>query len=414
MANLEIKLFDKLYVGFQKRNTESGSPLGFLTPWGEDAASKGRMATVDKWASSSKLKSIVIDNVPVTGFRISDHARRGGWRGGSTVIQIEDPRGFELQITVDNMIQIMNNNICVNGEIQIPCVWGRDGKENILLPINSEPYENAMENTERLKQTVSMRSVKIGNKIEMKDGRVGIYYGAYYQIMRDIDTKTSYVPFSSTRSMLSTTIQKMKLSKDKLHAVYVLENKARDDFKPRIEMMKSIKVARMLDDSTITNVEAECQINDEFLISADYRTCIGYVSTDKFEFKIEIEPVTANDLIERQGLHSWSTGRVHFIAKTPDNEYLHCDGCTLVETSKSQRHIPNIGYVKDDRVYGIVVNFDEVKNGTVMFSKIHQYSYNTAVLDEYIKAYRVDELEFFQPYVVYTSEKTGVQYKLPY
>jgi hypothetical protein len=408
MANLDIKLFEKVYVGFQKRNTESGSPLGFLTPWGEDAAARGRMATVDKWSASSKLQSVVLDNIPVSGFRVSDSARRNGWNGGNTVIQIEDPRGFELQITVDNMIQIMSGNLILDGEIKVPCVWGRDGKDNILLPTNSEPYMNAIENTERLKQTFSMRSVKLGNKIELKDGRVGIYYGAYHQVIR----KHYSDNVKGVRQF-----EKVGIDENKVHLVHITENKAITDFNPNLEVLKTVKVSRQIDATTITLEEAERHVNEHLTDRNTYRSCIGYTSTPTLEYKIVIEPTTSDILRERQGLkNSWSTGKTIFIAKSvPDDLSLLCDGSVLIDMTKPNRYVPGMGYLtNDDRVYGRLIDMDSFMTGDFEILQAAPNYGSKLKVDVNIRAYAEYDLEYYQPYVIYTSEKTGIEYKMPY
>lgn len=412
MVNLEIKLFEKVYVGFQKRNTESGSPLGFLTPWGEDAASKKRMDTVDKWSKSSKLQAVVLDNLPVSGFRVSDHARRNGWNGGTTVIQIEDPRGFELQISVDNMIQIMSGNVIMDGEIKVPCVWGRDGKDNILLPTNSEPYMNAIENTERLKQTFSMRSVKPGNKIELKDGRIGIYYGSYYQVMR-----LHYSQTSATFPKVTKQFEKVAAHDQKIHLVYIIENKAIDDFKPAIDAMKSVKVARQIDSTTMTVEEAEQYVNEHLRDRNTYRSCIGYTSSPTITCEIVTEPTTSDDLRERQGKHnSWSTGKTLFIARhEADDLYLLCDGSVLIDMHKASRYVPGMGYVNNDaRVYGRRIDFDKFMAGDFELLQSGRGYSSQLKTDDVIRAYDEADLTYIQPYVVYTSEKTGITYKMPY
>jgi hypothetical protein len=408
MANLDIKLFEKVYVGFQKRNTESGSPLGFLTPWGEDSAARGRMATVDKWSSSSKLQAVILDNIPVSGFRVSDSARRNGWNGGNTVIQIEDPRGFELQITVDNMIQIMSGNLILDGEIKVPCVWGRDGKDNILLPTNSEPYMNAIENTERLKQTFSMRSVKLGNKIELKDGRVGIYYGAYYQVMRK---------HYSDNAKRGRQFEKVVIDENKVHLVYITENKAVNDFKPNLEVLKAVKVSRQIDATTITVEEAERHVNEHLTDRTTYRSCIGYTSTSTLEYKIITEPTTSEVLRDRQGLkNSWSTGKTIFIAKNvADNLHLLCDGSVLIDMNKPNRYVPGMGYLtNDDRIYGRLIDMDTFILGDFEILQAERSHGSNLKVDANIRAYAEDDLEYYQPYVIYTSEKTGIEYKMPY
>jgi hypothetical protein len=268
---------------------------------------------------------------------------------------------------------------------------------------------NAIENTERLKQTFSMRSVKPGNKIELKDGRVGIYYGAYYQVVRKHygDSQRSGRQF-----------EKVAIDDTKVHLVYITENKAVKDFKPNLDVLKAVKVARQIDASTITAEEAERHINEYLTDRSTYRTCIGYTSTPTLEFKIITEPTTSDVLRDRQGLqNSWSTGKTIFIAKsTADDLHLLCDGSVLIDMTKPNRHVAGMGYVaNDDRVFGRLLDLEKFMTGDYEILQAARTSYHTKVkVDANIKAYAEVDLEYFQPYVIYTSEKTGIEYKMPY
>jgi len=414
MANLVIKLFDKMYVGFQKRNTESGSPLGSLTPWGEDAVSRKKMTQVDNWCKD-KLKAVILDNVPVSGFRVSDSARQSSWSGENTFIQIEDPRGFELFISVDNMVQIMNGNTIVDGEIKIPCVWGRDGSINILLPINSEPYKNAIENTERVKQTFNMRGVKHGNKIELKDGRIGIYYGAYYQVIREQHNEDIKSPCGTMT--LDRQFEKVAINQQKLHITHIVENKAQPDFKPHFDITKTIRVSRQINPDSITAAEAEQYVNDHLKDRNTYRACIGYTASLDLDFKFEIttEVTTSDALRQQQGAkNSWSTGKTIFIAKhEADDVYLLCDGSILIDMTRPNRYVYGMGHVTNDaRVYGRQIDMEQFLTGE--FDILQRFKTGDLKTDNKIKAYDEADLVYLQPYVIYTSSKTGVEYKMPY
>ena len=78
MARDNVKIPAKHYVGMVKRDTEK-LPLGFITPWGDDAAAVKRMATVDQWSKqgyrSTALEPLVIDNVPMSGFKMTTDIR---------------------------------------------------------------------------------------------------------------------------------------------------------------------------------------------------------------------------------------------------------------------------------------------------------------------------------------------------
>jgi hypothetical protein len=106
VVDKNIKIPEKHYVGMVKRQTEK-IPLGFITPWGNDAAALKRIATVDSWAKqghygNKALPAMTIDNVPMNGFRMTTDIRSSSY-GGVDKWRIEDPRGFELEITSHNL-----------------------------------------------------------------------------------------------------------------------------------------------------------------------------------------------------------------------------------------------------------------------------------------------------------------------
>jgi hypothetical protein len=184
-----IKISKKVYVGFQGRRTEDEVPLGFMTPYGEDDAGVKRRATVDNWArnhygNSKTFNSVTIDNKPMIGFKIGRSVQRSsGWNGsGATYFRIEDPRGFELEITVENLVMISSICIIERGEIMQECVWGREGQRNILIPTNSEPFANAVEMPDD-DEKVDMKTLKKGDRVRLASGQYGIWLGTMAPIM---------------------------------------------------------------------------------------------------------------------------------------------------------------------------------------------------------------------------------------
>jgi hypothetical protein len=179
-ANHTIRIFPKHYVGFTDSQYDGDVvPFAFMTHYEDNAAGRKRQAQVDSW-SRGKMNSTIIDNTPMIGFRVSRGLRRLGWTHHATSVRIEDPRGFEVDISVSNMMMLTDNNLLENGEILRECVWGRDGGMNVLLPVNSSPYLAATVNTERMASTVNSRSVALGDTVLLKNGQQGRYLGSMY------------------------------------------------------------------------------------------------------------------------------------------------------------------------------------------------------------------------------------------
>lgn len=186
-----IKIPEKVYVGFQGRRWQDEVPLGFMTPYTDDKAGEKRRATVDKWAkgyhNQKTFNSVIMENKPMIGFKIGRAIRRSrSWSSsGASKVRIEDPRGFELEITIENLVMLMDGNLIENGELVGECVWGRDGGDNILLPLNSEPYKHSMSTKAAISSAISLREINPGDHIKLITGEEGVYFGGMYPIGRD-------------------------------------------------------------------------------------------------------------------------------------------------------------------------------------------------------------------------------------
>lgn len=194
-----LKFPDKHYVGFQKRNKE-GISLGFMTPYGTDSAALKRIATVDNWVSQGgrtynyttrqyeqedTIPAIVYENKPMTGFKVSHSVNHSSsWNSCKDKWRILDPRGFELEITSGNFERVLEFTDILRGEIQGECIWARLAGINILVPVGTDIYRNAMDNTAREGSKVSLKELRPGYKVTLKNGDEGIYMG-YFHIVQN-------------------------------------------------------------------------------------------------------------------------------------------------------------------------------------------------------------------------------------
>jgi hypothetical protein len=249
MSNIKIPA--KHYVGMVKRSTEK-IPLGFITPWGDDAAAKKRIATVDSWArqgyNSKALEPMIIENVPMNGFKMTTDIRSSSY-GGSDKWRIEDPRGFELEITSPNLAQLLSVGMIDRGEIMDTCVWARDGQQNVLLSTSTDEYKSAVKNTEVAAMTADWKNVKIGNTILLQNNVTGVWLGrmfgmSYYDSHRaDDKSKTSC----------------LTVSDKSMHVIYIKE--ADKNYKHKLFLINSPKLAAITDTATMSEMESEALVN---------------------------------------------------------------------------------------------------------------------------------------------------------
>jgi hypothetical protein len=242
-----IKIPAKHYVGMVKRSTEK-IPLGFITPWGEDAAAKKRIATVDNWSKQSyygnkALPSMTIDNVPMSGFKMTTDIRSSSY-GGSDKWRIEDPRGFELEITSHNLAQLLSVGMIDRGEIMDTCVWARNGQQNVLLSTSTEEYKSAVKNTEVASMTADWKNVKIGNTVLLQNNITGVWLGRMHGVTLDSYHRGD----DPSKNMLKVTDKSMHV---------ILINKEEKNYKNTLLLINSPKLAAITDTSTMEDFEAE-------------------------------------------------------------------------------------------------------------------------------------------------------------
>jgi hypothetical protein len=184
---------DQYYVGkLEGSSCGMGGkfPLGFATPEGKDSAAKKRKATVESWAGKN-ASYVTIDNVPTEGFRfVGDVTRSRDWFGsGASVWRVEDPRGFEIEITSGNLMMLMELTTIENGLIKGKCLYARDGAKNALLLENSEEYQAAFAQTTRMKSSdkFTLKSLLPGDLVTMVDGTEAQYFGKICCLVQTTD-----------------------------------------------------------------------------------------------------------------------------------------------------------------------------------------------------------------------------------
>jgi hypothetical protein len=312
-----IKIPEKVYVGFQGRRYQDEVPLGFMTPYTTDKAGEKRRATVDNWASGrgyggdKTFNSVTLENKPMIGFKIGRAIRRsGGWNSsGASFIRIEDPRGFELEITIENLAMCMAGNIIEDGELVQECVWGRDGNKNILLPINSEPYLGSVTTKSVIDNAISLRTVKQGDKIKLITGEEGIYLGGLYPLCVDYYASTKDVTASAKRYVLKQTDRHGKVT-------YVGRSSIKVGEIMEVAEVKMTPAEIELEVAEAWKVDPEC-----FEDTSNYSRICGFSTSDKLEY-------VSTSLVERNEadlakIRDYRAAMV--LAENHKGEYLLCE-----------------------------------------------------------------------------------------
>lgn len=171
----------KIAVGFVNRiNTYSGR-LSYITYY--DNTNKLRKETSWNNWRDEKIDPVYTDNVPTSGFILNKRAggEKWGWNQRQTYARIYDPRGFEFEITIDNLLWILEYVNAENKELKGQFVYSWYGTDLVLMPVVSSDYEESKRLSE---QRYSKKSFKESDlipgtlyKMKGKDMNEFVYIG---------------------------------------------------------------------------------------------------------------------------------------------------------------------------------------------------------------------------------------------
>jgi hypothetical protein len=180
---METKLFipKTIRVGYQERPDTFTGKLAYVIYYDE----KGKLRKESSWNSwcESELGHIDIENTPKPNFVLNKGVKRyGGWgsNSGRNMVRIYDPRDFEFEITVENLLGVLAHSDVTKRDIVEECVYAWAGSELVLLPVNSDAYQQSLLYTEKQEKGVSAKELIKGHTYTLRksDGEL-IYIGHF-------------------------------------------------------------------------------------------------------------------------------------------------------------------------------------------------------------------------------------------
>lgn len=201
----ELFVPEKLKVGFNKRNGTLDGSLSYVIYYDE----KGKLRKETSWNSwrDTRIAPLDTDNKPQKGFLInkSIDGYRHDFGSVDSKIRIYDPRGFEFEIEVSNLLGIIHQSDILKTEIDVECVFAWSGKDLVLLPTNSEQYKASLKHTEKQSKKISAKELNIGSIYSLKknSSEQYIYLGKYMVSERySYGNNNLYIPSSKTKDFV--------------------------------------------------------------------------------------------------------------------------------------------------------------------------------------------------------------------
>ncbi len=178
------KLFipETIRVGFQNRQGTYTGKLAYVIYY--DLKGKLRKETSWEGWRDKKIKPVEFKNEPTEGFVLNrgvGGARRSyGWNVRNEYIRVYDPRDFEFEISIANLLFILRECDCSRGKgLEGKFVYAWDGTELVLLPTTCQEFEVSKNFTQLQGKKLSAKELKPGCSYITKKQEVLVYVGRY-------------------------------------------------------------------------------------------------------------------------------------------------------------------------------------------------------------------------------------------
>lgn len=180
--NKKLLIPGKIKVGYQDRNDTYTKKLAYVIYYD----TKGVLRKETSWNGwrSEKIPFDDFENKPTEGFVLNKGVggtrESYGWNARNEYIRVYDPRGFEFEISVANLLFILQECTSTKGKgLEGEFVYSWDGKELVLLPVETQEYKMSTEFTSLQNNKISARDLKIGCGYTTKQMKPLTYMGRF-------------------------------------------------------------------------------------------------------------------------------------------------------------------------------------------------------------------------------------------
>lgn len=172
----------KINVGFQERQGTYTGRLAYIIYFDE----KGKLRKERSWNSwrTEKLGNEILENEPTSGFvlnkKVGDYV--SDWNHRQAYVRVYDPRNFEFEITIQNLLYILENATSTKGKgLEGDFVYGWDGKDLVLIPCEAPDYQELVKLNEirHSEKKIGAKQLKIGATYLTRQNQEYVYMGKF-------------------------------------------------------------------------------------------------------------------------------------------------------------------------------------------------------------------------------------------
>lgn len=171
----------KIKVGYNNREDTYSGKLAYITYIDE----KGKLRKEKSWNSwrDKGLNEDNFENEPTSGFVLNKKAggTSWGWNPRQTYSRVYDPRGFEFEITIPNLLYILENCNSIKGKgLEGEFVYGWSGKELLLIPVDAPDYKDHVAFSKGIYgDRIKVKDMIPGATYKFSNGKVYVFLGRF-------------------------------------------------------------------------------------------------------------------------------------------------------------------------------------------------------------------------------------------
>ena len=144
-------------------------------------------------------------NEPLEGFVLNRKAGgySSGWNHRQSVCRVYDPRGFEFEITIENLLYILDNTNSIVGKgLEGKFIYGWSGKDLVLIPESAPEYSDMVEFTSAQGKKLTKADMVVGCTYKTKKMDNLVYLGFFptHETKSVEDGVETYAFYGYTRS----------------------------------------------------------------------------------------------------------------------------------------------------------------------------------------------------------------------
>lgn len=179
---MAILIPKKLNVGFRNRDDTYTKKLAYIIYYDE----KNKLRKETSWNGwrDESIPNEEFDNIPTSGFVLNKDV--GGthydYNYRKSYIRVYDPRGFEFEIDISNLLYILQNTNSIKGKgLEGEFVYGWEGKDIILIPTSSPDYTSLVEYNDLLHErtSIKVKDLILGATYKTKNNSSVVYMGKF-------------------------------------------------------------------------------------------------------------------------------------------------------------------------------------------------------------------------------------------